>query len=170
MCLSPPTLKNCESGHNSNRASIMMRIRHVNHNVSDRRHVHISSATLQFLYAFHGDLRSYAAKGPASTGVGDRLGSLQGAVSFCRFVHGGCAKYCGIKDRSQNMAIPVCILVADGQTIYGSLASCIPGDQRSPAPLVTTTPLVFAPCTRRAEILSKGNKQLHFLALALWPP
>jgi hypothetical protein len=170
MCLSPPTLKNCESGHNSNRASIMMRIRHVNHNVSDRRHVHISSATLQFLYAFHGDLRSYAAKGPASTGVGDRLGSLQGAVSFCRFVHGGCAKCCGIKDRSQNMAIPVCILVADGHTVYGSVASCIPDDQCSPAPLVTTTLLVFAPCTRRAAILSKGNKQLHFLALALWPP
>jgi hypothetical protein len=68
------------------------------------------------------------------------------------------------------MAIPMCILVADGHTVYGSVASCIPDDQRSPAPLVTTTLLVFAPCTRNAVILSTGNKQVYFLALALWPP
>jgi hypothetical protein len=45
------------------------------------------------------------------------------------------------KDRSENMAIPVRILVADGHTVYASVASCIPDDQHSP--LVTTTPLGF---------------------------
>jgi hypothetical protein len=65
------------------------------------------------------------------------------------------------------MAIPVCILVADGHTVYGSVASCIPDDQRSPAPLITTTLLVFASCTRKAAISLKVSVQVYFLALAL---
>jgi hypothetical protein len=68
------------------------------------------------------------------------------------------------------MAIPVRILVADGHAVYASVASCIPDDQHSPAPLVTTTPLGFAPCTCNALVLAGGNQQVYFLALALWPP
>ena len=42
------------------------------------------------------------------------------------------------------------ILVADGHTVYGTVASCIPEDQRSPAPPVTTKLLLFVPCTCKA--------------------
>ena len=62
------------------------------------------------------------------------------------------------------------ILVADGHTVYGSVASCIPDDQRSPAPPVTAKPLLLAPCTCKAAILSRGNKHVYFLALSLWSP
>ena len=62
------------------------------------------------------------------------------------------------------------ILVADGHTVYGSVASCIPDDQLSPAPPVTTKLLLLAPCTCKAANLSRGNKHVYFLSLALWSP
>ena len=59
------------------------------------------------------------------------------------------------------------ILVADGHTVCGTVASYIPDDQRSPAPSVHTKLLLCAPCKSKAAILFRGNKHVYFLTLAL---
>ncbi len=51
-----------------------------------------------------------------------------------------------------------------------ALSSCIPDDQRSPAPPVHTKLLLFALWKCKAAISSRGNKHVYFLALALWSP
>ncbi len=72
-------------------------------------------------------------------GVGDRPDSPQGAVSFCKCYYDGFAKcWGGGSGERESMVRLVPILVADGHTVYGTVASCIPDDQRSPAPPVTT--------------------------------
>jgi hypothetical protein len=101
-------------------------------------------------------------------GVGDRPDSPQGAVSFCKCDYGGFAKCWGAKGERESMVRLVPILVADGHTVCGTVASCIPDDQRSPAPPVHTKLLLFAPCTCKAASLLRRNKHVYSLALALW--
>jgi hypothetical protein len=74
------------------------------------------------------------------------------------------------KGERESMVRLVPVLVADGHSVYGTLASCITDDQCSPAPPVTTKLLLFAPCTCKAAILLRGNKHEYFLAVALWSP
>ena len=105
-----------------------------------------------------------------SIGVGDRPDSPQGAVSFCNVITAALPSVGGPKGERESMVRLVPVLVADGHTVYGSVASCVPDDQRSPAPCVTTKLLLFAPCTCKAAILLRGNKDVYFLALALWSP
>jgi hypothetical protein len=76
----------------------------------------------------------------------------------------------GAKGERESMARLVPILVADGHTVYGTVASCIPDDQGSPAPPVNTKLLLFAQCTCKAPFLLRANKHVCFLALAFWSP
>jgi hypothetical protein len=55
----------------------------------------------------------------------------------------------------ESMVRLVPILVADGHTVYGTVASCITDNQRSPAPPVTTKLILFAPCTCEAAFVFK---------------
>ena len=80
-------------------------------------------------------------------GWGYRPDSPQGAISSCDCDYGGFAKLLGDKTERERMVRLVPILVADGHTVYAIVASCIPDDQCSPAPPVTTKPRLFAPCT-----------------------
>jgi hypothetical protein len=76
----------------------------------------------------------------------------------------------GAKGERESMVRLVPILVADGHTVCCIVASCIPDDQRSPAPPANTKLLLFAPCTCKAAFLLRANKHVYFLALALWSP
>ena len=110
-------------------------------------------------------------------GVGDRQDSPQGAVSFCKGDYGGFAKCWGVQRRERERERERERVWSDLYPSWSlaaipcvALSSCIPDDQRSPAPPVHTKLLLFAPCKRKAAILLRGNKHVYFLALALWSP
>ena len=62
--------------------------------------------------------------------------------------------------RRERMVRRVPILVADGHTVYAIVASCIPDDQCSPAPPVTTKPRLFAPCKCKAAFLEVPRERV----------
>ena len=79
---------------------------------------------------------------------------LVSAQGCCQLLHMLLRRRCqvlgGGTGERESMVRLVPILVADGHTVYGIVASCIPDDQCSPAPPVTTKPRLFAPCTCKA--------------------